>query len=119
MKYCTHCGKEILDDAVVCPYCGCPTSAANYNQNNYVPKRPLDLLSVVGFILSFIVAVAGLAVSIVAYNRIKYTDDFTSKGLAKAGIIISSVELCVAFLAVFVTMLLVFGFGTALFFNLT
>lgn len=24
MKYCTHCGKEIMDEAVVCVNCGCP-----------------------------------------------------------------------------------------------
>ena len=24
MKYCTHCGNEVLDDAVICPKCGCP-----------------------------------------------------------------------------------------------
>ena len=24
MKYCTHCGKEVLDEAVICPGCGCP-----------------------------------------------------------------------------------------------
>lgn len=23
MKYCTHCGAEMLDDAVVCVKCGC------------------------------------------------------------------------------------------------
>lgn len=23
MKYCTHCGKELLDDAVICLGCGC------------------------------------------------------------------------------------------------
>lgn len=25
MKYCTHCGKEIMDDAVICMGCGCAT----------------------------------------------------------------------------------------------
>ena len=25
MKYCTHCGKEIMDEAVICPGCGCAT----------------------------------------------------------------------------------------------
>lgn len=25
MKYCTHCGSEINDDAVVCIHCGCTT----------------------------------------------------------------------------------------------
>lgn len=24
MKYCTHCGKEMLNDAVICVGCGCP-----------------------------------------------------------------------------------------------
>ena len=23
MKYCSHCGKEIMDEAVMCPHCGC------------------------------------------------------------------------------------------------
>ena len=23
MKYCTYCGKELLDEAVICPGCGC------------------------------------------------------------------------------------------------
>ena len=25
MKFCSHCGKEIADEAVVCPGCGCAT----------------------------------------------------------------------------------------------
>lgn len=23
MKYCKHCGKEIMDEAIICPGCGC------------------------------------------------------------------------------------------------
>ena len=23
MKYCSHCGNEVVDEAVVCPKCGC------------------------------------------------------------------------------------------------
>lgn len=23
MKFCQHCGKELLDEAVICPGCGC------------------------------------------------------------------------------------------------
>ena len=30
MKYCTYCGKEIMDEAVICPGCGCATS--NFKQ---------------------------------------------------------------------------------------
>lgn len=32
MKYCTKCGAELLDDAVVCPNCGCK---ANNNKTKY------------------------------------------------------------------------------------
>lgn len=29
MKYCTHCGKELLDEAVICVGCGCAVSGQN------------------------------------------------------------------------------------------
>ena len=32
MKYCTHCGKELMDEAVICPGCGCSAQMANNNQ---------------------------------------------------------------------------------------
>ena len=28
MKFCTHCGKELFDEAVICPGCGCSTGTA-------------------------------------------------------------------------------------------
>lgn len=31
MKFCQHCGKEILDEAVVCPGCGCSVQTTNNN----------------------------------------------------------------------------------------
>lgn len=35
MKFCQHCGKELLDDAVICVGCGCPIE----NQNNKKEQR--------------------------------------------------------------------------------
>ena len=44
MKYCSHCGRELFDEAVFCPGCGCatpkypPVQQTNYNpypSNNY------------------------------------------------------------------------------------
>lgn len=29
MKYCTHCGKELLDEAVICVGCGCAVDGQN------------------------------------------------------------------------------------------
>lgn len=43
MKYCTHCGSEIVDEAVVCPNCGCsvenPQTAVATTGGGYVVKR--------------------------------------------------------------------------------
>ena len=32
MKFCQHCGKEIMDEAVICPGCGCSVQVANNTQ---------------------------------------------------------------------------------------
>lgn len=51
MKYCSHCGKEVMDEAVVCPNCGCKV-AENIED---VPSRGLNILSflfpIIGLIL--------------------------------------------------------------------
>ena len=36
MKYCTKCGNELMDEAVICPKCGCMVEGANLNN---VPKQ--------------------------------------------------------------------------------
>lgn len=36
MKYCSKCGKEIMDEAVICPGCGC--AQENNVQGNSVPQ---------------------------------------------------------------------------------
>ena len=28
MKYCSHCGKELLEEALICPHCGCSLKPA-------------------------------------------------------------------------------------------
>lgn len=35
MKFCTYCGKEIVDEAVICLSCGCKTQKAN----SFVPLQ--------------------------------------------------------------------------------
>ena len=46
MKFCTHCGKEIMDAAVVCPGCGCPVQTANST-----PKEKVDQSVSVGLVI--------------------------------------------------------------------
>ena len=37
--FCSKCGKEINDEAVVCIHCGCPT--ANYEQKTKEKEQPI------------------------------------------------------------------------------
>ena len=38
MKFCETCGKEIHDDTIVCPACGCPT-AKYYQGQTKIPQQ--------------------------------------------------------------------------------
>lgn len=52
MKYCTHCGKQLLDEAVVCPGCGCAVNAA-YQQpaaNSNIVNTLADRVMINGII---------------------------------------------------------------------
>lgn len=96
MKFCQHCGNEVLDDAVICPKCGCSVNNGNQNQAQPQGQVPPNMdsysgMSIAGFILSFLGGLLGLILSIVAYNDAKKTGSQKSMTLAKAGIIISAV----------------------------
>jgi hypothetical protein len=128
MKYCSHCGKEICDEAVVCPNCGCAAEGPHRGGPNHggpegprpdepfrgfgFPKfRPLDIMAVIGFILSFFMPIAGLVISTIAYNRDKYAEDYNSLGYAKAGIIISIISLALILVITVLTLAIIFSVG--------
>ena len=58
-----------------------------------------NTMSVVGFILAFIVNIAGLIVSIVALVQIRRTAE-RGRGLAIAGIIISGLSIAIVLIAI-------------------
>jgi len=61
MKFCQKCGRQIMEEAVICPYCGCPAqtqSNAYYNYNN-APAQVKNR-SIPGFVLGLIGAIFGL-----------------------------------------------------------
>jgi hypothetical protein len=125
MRYCSHCGKEVSEEADVCINCGCalhdrphggrPPFDGPDDRHFGGPDRPdrppfdgpcgrpsmyrpIDTMSLLGFILAFFIPLAGLIVSAIAYNRLKVTDDERSTGYAKAGLILSIVMLIVDFI---------------------
>lgn len=91
--FCKNCGKEIDDRAVVCPHCGVLTT----QENGSVQSGGTNVLAIVGFILSFFIALAGLICSIIGY---KNAPQYGGKGksMALAGIIISIVSMVLAFI---------------------
>lgn len=45
MKYCTHCGKELLDEAVICVGCGCAVGGQNTQTVNNMSFDGATLLN--------------------------------------------------------------------------
>lgn len=115
MKYCIHCGKEVLDDAIICPGCGCSVQYGNGNpQQNGFSKGggngqgspsfndSYSAVSILGLVFSFISPLIGLILSIVAHSDAQRTGSLKSQTISKAGIIISAVILgLIAFFIIF------------------
>ena len=79
MKFCESCGKEILDDAIICPACGCPTrkyyqgqTQTSYQHSDYYPElceytRKINTCFVFSLISLITSMGVGLIFAIVAY----------------------------------------------------
>jgi len=52
MKFCSKCGKEILEDAVICPHCGCAVGK--------MPRGMIDKINPAWCILSVLFPLFGI-----------------------------------------------------------
>ena len=93
MKYCTHCGAELLEEAVICPKCGC--SVRDSVTTTTQPKAKMNVCALVGFILSMVsllffvnimgmLGFSGMVTSLVGLTQLAKTEQ-RGKGLAIAG----------------------------------
>ena len=95
--FCTHCGKELDGNAVVCPRCGCPTGNYYRQATPAAPQKQSNGLAVAGFVLSIfslwfgalfcIVPIIALALSASGLKASKKEN--SGGGLAAAGLTIS------------------------------
>lgn len=91
--FCKNCGSNISDDAVICPHCGVPVNSQGVRPAaNGQASQDGNAVAIVGFVMSFFVALAGLICSIIGYRK-AVNEGAPHKGLALAGIIISAVNM--------------------------
>ena len=70
MKYCSKCGKELMDEAVICVGCGCPVSNNVENKNTDKPEIPSLITAAI--VLGFLMPIVGLILGIV--GAVKYSE---------------------------------------------
>lgn len=58
-KFCVHCGKEIMAQAVICPHCGCAVAPAVEAD---IPSKGLN-------IVSFLIPLVGLIVYLTSHDK--------------------------------------------------
>lgn len=107
MKYCTHCGAELIDEAVLCTKCGCWTD--NPMMTTALKKARINVCALVGFILSMVsifffinilglLALAGMIVSIVGLAQTVKNSEQRGKGLAIAGTVVGACSFLFGFM---------------------
>lgn len=99
MMFCKHCGKEISDEAFICPNCGVPMKQTVVEQTE-VPTKLVDMntFAIVGFIIAFLSSAIGLVLSIFGLIHANRYYAGKGKGLAIAGIVIGAVFLVLQFI---------------------
>ena len=116
---CDKCGSEVDGSAKFCPNCGAKIEATekaervevvetvvrNNNTINTTTEAGYNALAIIGFILAFIpkIWVISLIISIIALVQISKTKE-KGKGLAIAGIAISSSIMIIGLFAVILAM---------------
>lgn len=102
MKYCSKCGYEMLDDAVVCPKCGQRNAYhQHYERNAYHQRNSTSTngFAIAGFLCSFFIPLLGWIFGAVGMAEANQMDD-KGKGLAIAAIVISTIKFIINFIVI-------------------
>ena len=82
MKYCTKCGQEVMEEAGVCPPCGCGGGTPKKDETNG--------MAIAGFVCSFFIPLLGWIIGGLGLKKSKETNK--GRGLSVAALIISTVS---------------------------
>ena len=116
MKFCTKCGKELVDEAVICPGCGVAQGEAA--KPVAAKSNSGATVSIIGFVISlvsliinplYLCNIAAIVLGIIGVS----SRDNNKKGFAIAAIIIAVVTFLIQF--IFDLILSIFTFGASFF----
>lgn len=72
MKYCSKCGKEIVDDAVICVHCGCQVKDTSTPSVQQVAQSDeSNGLAIGALVCAFLIPLVGLILGIVGLSKYK------------------------------------------------
>ncbi len=92
MKFCQKCGKEIMDEAVICPACGCAVASVATPAKAEVPKSAKNA-KIFGILSVLVLAPFGIPAIILA-NKSKAETGGVMCKQAKTGLVCGIIGLC-------------------------
>ncbi len=101
--FCVKCGKEIHDDAVICPHCGCATPNF-YSKQKANEASVFDAPSVGYAVLGFFIPIVGLILYLVWKQEFPMRAKSAGKG-ALISVIVEVSLVVLIYLLIFIVML--------------
>ena len=111
-NFCTHCGNEVSENAVVCIKCGCAVNGAKVTKSSYADSNKKTsvslILGIIGIVsawlfalIGHITSVIGIILGIKEYNETKNMTGLTLSIIGEVCSIFSSIIGAVAFSGIF------------------
>lgn len=119
--FCSKCGTEINNEAVICPNCGCPTS--NFQKANEISQQTIEnnfssvinssrTFGIIGIILGIFIPLAGWICGGVGLGKSKEIlnrepnnrEALSAKSLNIGAIVVSTIVFVIAFVATLIVM---------------
>ncbi|MBQ3093971.1 MAG: hypothetical protein IJC52_02260 [Clostridia bacterium] len=93
MKFCQKCGKELMDEAVICTGCGCSVAPSTTSAVTTQEKKPITKqFALLALVLGILMPIVGIAMGIYGYVK---ADDADVKKKCMQAITISFAVWCI------------------------
>lgn len=72
MKYCQKCGKELMDEAVICPGCGCSVETVKAKTAIEDAKDTLDIkpsMAALEIVIAVMLPIVGVVIGIIGLRK--------------------------------------------------